>query len=284
MEICATPTPPVSLLLCYLCLGEASFSTIHPPHPSHESLLNLHNSLTRTGAGGPAFINVHMSTWLFTKAQVDKNPRLLNCEKYFASESACTHTTIPPQILAPRLNVTFITVSDCDDENEFAVLKLCEKLAPLNPTDLRLDAVIHAETHQLPVQLMYCVPRAVLEKPSWLFFLAPFRPAVWIGVFATVALFWVGGKGNLKYPGHVFLTLINADGLLKTPSCWAVSVSAVLFLSYHWECWLTTDLTTPLQPYVFRSVKEAREHGYRVILPDPSLFKFVVLLSGEHVI
>lgn len=158
--------------------------------------------------------------WVFPASKLASNPRLGNCEKYFQSERDCYVLSPLSQVLSRQLNISIKQVPNCDDKDNFAILKLCEKRAPLDINEIRLYSSTHAASIHIGVRFMYCVISTTLERPSWYFFLTPFQPEVWVGILGALFLFWGVGVGR----HGLDLNYMKKYGILLLPT---------LFLSYH---------------------------------------------------
>lgn len=160
-----------------------------------------------------------------------------------------------------------------DDDRKWSALSLYQEEHPENFIDYHHSHVLLG-FNQRTYKFLYCVHRADYEKPSWTWILTPFEPAVWLFLSLTIiSISLVKRRISMSSDVMQFLLYKPVQNMRNN---WSFplfsSLSMIIFLSYHYEGMVTTNLTAPLGLASYNSMKQAHEAGFRKVMPDRKYF------------
>ncbi|OXA48485.1 hypothetical protein Fcan01_16547, partial [Folsomia candida] len=278
--------------LCYLCpsndrLVELSINTLQYPAKVGE----IHTKLSSNGRGAKIAFKKSRD-YFATEESIRKNPKLANCQKYFDSEPGCQNNYPIYEIMKERLNASIEEWSTCPplddrDEYEWAPLYLCERPITMSQPQQFSDYLhpLLLAFFQRELYLIYCINKADYAAPSWAWVTTPFDNPTWLCLLTTFALFAIIGRRlSMMFDALYFFIYIGPRNFnhWKNPAVF-LGLAVTSFLSYHYEAFMTTSITAPLELHVFLDIKEAIDNGFRLIIADLNVLSGLKLLMGVEI-
>ncbi|OXA46094.1 hypothetical protein Fcan01_18982 [Folsomia candida] len=223
--------------------------------------------------------------------QIRKNPKLANCQKYFDSEPGCQVAYTTSEIIKERLNASMearpCPMFDSKSNFKWTPLYICERNIPTTLPDNFSDYVqpLISSFVQRGFYLIYCIPKAEYDRPSWSWIVSPFDTPIWLTLVTCSIIFGaVGRRIAMIFDAMNFFIYISLPKFKhwKHPALF-LSLTLTSFLSYHYEAFMTTSITAPLQLHVFTSIKEALDHGFRLVVSSPQVVVLLKAHVGENI-
>ncbi|OXA48482.1 hypothetical protein Fcan01_16548 [Folsomia candida] len=279
--------------LCYLCpLSHRIFPLFSPSVLQHASqVMEIHAKLSSNGYGGKIGFKKGRD-YFATEENIRANPKLANCQKYFDSEPGCQSTYPLYEIMKERLNVSMEAWSSCpplDEGNdyEWAPLYLCERPVTIRQPEKFFDYLhpFMLAFFQRELYLIYCINKADYDPPSWTWVTIPFDNPTWLGFLCTFVIFAIIGRRlSMVFDAFNFFIYIGVRNFKnwKNPALF-LSLTVTSFLSYHYEAFMTTSITAPLELHVFLDIKEAIDNGFRLIIASVNVLAGLKLLMGVEI-
>ncbi|OXA46432.1 hypothetical protein Fcan01_18789 [Folsomia candida] len=279
--------------LCYLCpLSDRFFPLFWAGLLQDSSQVwEIHEKLSSTGYGGKIGFK-KSGDYFATEENIRKNPKLANCQKYFDSEPGCQSYYPLYEIMKERLNASMEAWSSCpplDDkaDYEWNPLYLCERPVTLSQPQKFSDYLhpLMLGFFQQELYLIYCTNKADYDPPSWAWVTTPFDNPTWLGLLVTFGLFAIIGRRlSMMFDAFNFFIYIGLPNFnnWKNPALF-LAIAVTSFLSYHYEAFMTTSITAPLELHVFVDIKEGLDNGFRLIIASLNVLAGLKLLIGVEI-
>lgn len=176
---------------------------------------------------------------------------------------------------------------DDKDDYDWAPLYLCEAgfvtPQPENTSDYLHSKLLSFTQGKLCI--VYCINKADYDPPSWAWVASPFDTPTWFGLLITIALFaLVGRRISMMLNAVNFFIYIGPSNFKnwKNPALF-FSLALISFLSYHYEAFMTTNITAPLGLHVLLDIKEWLDNGFRLIVPSMHILNVLRFAMGEEI-
>lgn len=190
-------------------------------------------------------------------------------------------------IIPKRYFLYILDVKSCSpyEDSTWTALLLCWGTLEMGAVDELSDynPVLIAGFNQRRLHPFYCVQKATFTAPKWIWFVTPFDWEIWVLLATSLVLFGLIRQSVraafeiLFYFFYEPIRQIDRCGMYTLPSLIFIS-----FLSYHYESFITTDITAPLHILIYKTTKDLELAGYKMVIPNLGSFPLGAFLVGKQ--
>lgn len=137
--------------------------------------------------------------------------------------------------------------------------------------------------NQRRLHSFYCVQKETFTAPTWTWFVTPFDWEIWFLLATSIVLLGLV-RQSIRASIEILLYFIYEPiGKLDRFSIYTFpSLIFISFLSYHYESFITTQITAPRHILIYETTKDLEHAGYKMVIPHLWSFPLAAYFGGKQ--